>query len=484
MPFFRSVLSGRSLRYENGPVPAPRRWVILVVLACASFMDQLDTTVTVVAAPSVRRELGGGSATVQWLAAAYTLAFAVLLITGGRLGDIYGRRRMFLTGCFGFTAASVACGLSISPGQLIAARVVQGAFAALLVPQGLGIIKMVFPPRQLGTAFGVFAPVMGMATVCGPVIAGALISADFFGSGWRMVFLINLPVGVAVMACALVVLPRGRDRRAMKLGFSGTLLVTAAAALIIFPLVQGRTLGWPAWTWIMLAAGVAGFVLFAVHERTSRTPVIEPGLLRNRTYRSGVAVAVVFFGIVSGQALVLSMYMQVGLHYTPLRAALTGVPFSLGIAVTSAFANRLATRFGRRVLHAGLTVMAAGLLTLASFVHRFGPSITAGDLMLATTVLGSGMGLVFGPLFRAILGGVSQQESGSASGVLSAVQQLGGSLGVAVIATLYFSLTPRPSQTSAGMTITALTLIALVACTYLLVFLLPAREIAIGRESR
>lgn len=437
-------------------------------------MNQLDTTVTIVAAPSVRAELGGGSATAQWLAAGYTLAFAVFLIPAGRLGDIYGRRLMFLIGGAGFTTASVACGLSSGPGVLIAARVIQGAFGALLIPQGLGIIKGVFSRRELGTAFGVFAPVIGMATVCGPIVAGALIGADIFGTGWRMVFLINLPIGVIVLAAAALVLPRGEQRQRMQLDLIGAVLVTGAAVLVIYPLVQGRTLGWPVWTWIMLGCGALMFGMFAVYERsTHRTPIIEPSLLRNRTYLAGLAVAVVFFGAVAGQSLVLSMYMQAGLHFSAFHAALTGIPFSLAIAATSALANRFTTRLGRHVLHAGLAVMILGLLVLATTVHHYGASITVAKLVGPTTIMGVGMGLVFGPLFRAILGEVSQQESGSASGVLSAAQQFGGSLGVAAITTIYFTLISPPSQLSSGMTTTALLIAAVVGVTFVLIFLLP-----------
>jgi len=457
--------------------PARRRWLILVIVLCASIMDRLDATVVNVAGPAVRADIGGGSATVQWLAAGYTLAFAVFLITGGRLGDILGRRRMFLVGTVGFTVASAVCGLAVAPGELVAARIVQGAFGALLIPQGLGIIKAVFPPRELGGAFGAFAPIMGLASLGGPILAGTLIGADIFGTGWRMVFWINVPVGLAALAGAVFVLPRTRHRQAVRLDLLGVAVLTVAAVLVIYPLVQGRVLGWPAWTWAMLAGGALTFGLFVVYERTTRrAPIIEPSLLRNRTYLGGLAVAVVFFGAVAGLMLVLSVYAQTGLHWSPLHAALTGLPLALGIAGAGAAANKLIMRFGRRVLHAGLAVMILGLLLLAATVTHDGASVTSWTLVPGTAVTGVGMGLVFGPLFRTILGGISQRETGSASGTLSAVQQFGGSLGVAVFATGYYTLTAEASDAGVGMASVGLLIAAAVAVAFVLVFLLPKEE--------
>lgn len=453
-----------------------RRWWVLAVVVTASVMDQLDTTVTYVAAPSVQADIGGGPSTVQWLAAGYTLAFAVFLIVGGRLGDIYGRRRMFLLGAAGFTLASVACGIAATPTQLIAARVAQGAFGALLIPQGLGVIKAVFPPRELGAAFGAFAPAMGIASVAGPVLAGGLIDADLFGTGWRMVFLINLPIGLVALAFAAVLLPRSEERQPIRLDLVGAAMVTVGAVLVIYPLVQGRAAGWPPWTWVMLLAGVLVFGLFAVYERrTGRDPIIEPSLLRNRTYLGGLAVVVVFFGVVAGHSLVLNLYAQTTLHFSPLIAGITtGIPFSAGIAVASVFANRLIPRFGRVVLHGGMALMIGGLDGLAAVAGIFGLSLSFWALMLPTAVIGFGMGFVFGPLFRAVLGGVRQREVGSASGTIAAVQQFGGTLGVAGITTAYFALATGISTPMFPMVATALFIAALVAVAFGLVFVLPA----------
>lgn len=475
-----SPAQGRSGWSGQADVVAhPHRWLIMVITLCASVMNQLDTTIINVAAPSIRADLGGGPSTLQWFSAAYTLSFAVFLVIGGRLGDIYGRRTMFLVGAAGFTLASVACGLAFSSGVLIGARVVQGVFGALLIPQGLGIVRSVFPQRELGTAFGLFAPIMGLASVSGPILGGALINADVFGTGWRMVFLINLPIGIFAVLGAQLVVPREQERLKIKLDLAGVAILTLAAVLVIYPLVQGRSLGWPVWTWLMLLAGVAAFGLFGLYEsRTRRDPVIEPALFRNRVFIAGLTIAIVFFGAVSGVILAFSLYLQIGLHFTPVHAALTGLPMSLGIAVAGLVATKLTARFGRHVLHAGLSLVILGLLVLAWSVHHFGAQISSVDLLPSTVVTGFGLGLVFGPLFRVILGGIGQREIGSASGTLTAVQQFGGSIGVGAIGTLYFSLSSAPGATVSGMVATTLVVAAVAAAAFGLIFLLPNKKLA------
>ena len=218
-------------------------------------MDLIDGTVVGIAAPSIRAELGGGDAMIQWVAAGYTLAFAAGLITGGRLGDLYGRRRMFLVGLIGFVAASALCGLATSPGMLIGFRVAQGLLGAMLIPQGFGILKATFPPDDLGKAFGAFGPTIGLAVVGAPILGGALIAWDVAGLGWRTIFLINVPLGLAALALAAAVLPESRAEDGPRPDPVGMVLVSTGFALLVFPLVEGRELGWPAWTFGMLAAG-------------------------------------------------------------------------------------------------------------------------------------------------------------------------------------------------------------------------------------
>ena len=224
------------------------RWVVLAVVIGADAMDLMDSSIVNVAGPSIRRSLGGGTGTLQWLIAAYTLAFAVLLVTGARLGDIFGRRRLFLIGSAGFTLMSVACAVAPSPGLLIVFRALQGAFGALLIPQGFGMLKEVFPDEEMPKVFAAFGPTMGLSAIIAPILAGVLISADLLGTGWRLVFLINLPVGAIAFATALKVLPRGASHPGVRLDVIGMILVGLAMVGIVYPLIQGREDGWPSWT--------------------------------------------------------------------------------------------------------------------------------------------------------------------------------------------------------------------------------------------
>src|ERR687883_151143 len=266
--------------------PAYRwRWIVLALVLIAEVMDLLDSTVITIAAPTVRADLGGSASTMQWWAAGYTLAFGVLLIVGGRLGDIFGRRRVFVAGIAGFTLASAACALAPTPGALIATRVLQGGFGALLIPQGLGLIKTVFPPKETGGAFAPFGPVMGLAAIAGPILAGWLVQADLLGTGWRMIFLLNVPLGVLGLLGALRFMPEARAAGRIRLDPVGVVLISAASLCVIYPLVQGRELGWPAWTFALMAAGVALLGVFALAERRTRgTPMIAPSLLRTRVH--------------------------------------------------------------------------------------------------------------------------------------------------------------------------------------------------------
>lgn len=229
---------------EADEAPYKWRWLAFSAILAASIMNLLDAMITNIAAPSIRADIGGGLVLIQWLGAGYTLALAAGLITGGRLGDIYGRKPVFLIGAVGFTVSSVLCAVSVSPGTLIAARIAQGLFGALLLPQGLGTIRSIFPPRELATAFGAYGPAMGLATVAAPVVAGALISGDLFGTGWRMVFLINVPIGLFVIIAGFKYIPSKQAPSAAKLDVPGALLAGVAALLMIYPVVQGRSLDW------------------------------------------------------------------------------------------------------------------------------------------------------------------------------------------------------------------------------------------------
>src|SRR5580692_5133969 len=265
----------------------PLRWFVFAVVIAANIMDLMDATIVNVAGPSIRVALGGSASTLQWLPAGYTLAFAVFLIAGARLGDMFGRRRLFLIGSAGFTLMSAACAIAPSMQVLIVFRVLQGSFGALMIPQGFGMLKEVFADDEMTKVFGAFGPMMGLSVLVAPILAGALVEANLWGIGWRLVFLINVPIGIAAFAGAVRVLPRTVAHPGIRLDIGGMALIGLALTAIIYPLIQGRTDGWPAWTFTSLGAGAALLGAFVIWERRRRSaPLIEPGLLANRTYTS------------------------------------------------------------------------------------------------------------------------------------------------------------------------------------------------------
>ena len=423
------------------------RWVGLFVILAVEVMDLLDALVTTIAGPVIRSELGGSLSLIQWLGAAYTLAMAIGLLTGGRLGGIYGRRRMFLIGAAGFTAASMLCAFSWSPGVLITARAIQGLFGAIMLPQGLGMLRQMFSPAEQAKAFGAFGPVLGLSTVGGPILAGWLIDADYFGAGWRMIFFVNLPLGIFAIIGAQKFLPEYRSERTPRLDLLGVLLAAVGAFLLLFPLVQGRELDWPGWVFAMLALGVVVFGLFGRYEggREGKglDALITPSLFRKRAFTGGLAVGLVFFAALIGSSLIFTLYVQLGLGYSPLKAGLTTLPQAIGtVAGFVAAGSGLSERLGRRLLLIGTAVMMVGTAGVAVTVQLAGTGISPYQLIPALALNGVGMGLAMAPFFNIVLAGVDDEETGTASGALTSVQQLGGAFGVAVLGTIFFGLLP------------------------------------------
>lgn len=460
----------------TGTAPAYKwRWIVLGTVLVAEIMDLVDATIVNIAAPSIRAELGGSEAAMQWMLAGYTLAFAIGLISFGRLGDLVGRRRLFVIGAVGFTAASAVCGLATSPEMLIGSRIAQGLLGAVMIPQGFAILKAVFPPQEIGKAFSLFGPVMGLSAVAGPIIAGVLIDADWFGTGWRMIFFINIPIGVLALYGALRYMPEVKTAGASRLDLPGVVLVSLASGLLIYPLVQGRELGWPAWSIVMMVSSVAVFALFGWRERRSGNPVIDPSLFRSRGYVAGLGVITTFFLAMSGFLLVFNLFTQLGLHYSPLRAGLAMVPFSLGIAIGAPLSGGLlAPRWGRKALQLGIVVMTLAMAGVWFTLHTYGDATTVWNLVPATLVCGIGAGMVFAPLFDIILASIDDRAAGSASGVLTAMQQFGGAIGVAVIGTIFFQLLPAHQFLGATKSAT-LVAVALFVLSLLVTFALPKR---------
>ncbi|MGC4944316.1 DHA2 family efflux MFS transporter permease subunit [Kribbella sp. DT2] len=455
--------------------PYKWRWIVLATVLIAEIMDLVDATIVNIAAPSIQRELGGSNAAVQWMLAGYTLAFAIGLVSFGRLGDLVGRRKLFVIGAVGFTVASALCGLATSPGLLIGSRVAQGLLGAVMIPQGFAILKSVFPPDEIGKAFGLFGPVMGLSAVAGPVLAGVLIDANWFDAGWRMIFWINVPIGLAAIVGALRWMPEVKTPGARGLDPAGVILVSLGAGLLIYPLVQGRELGWPLWTIAMMVASIPVFALFGRRERRSGNPVIDPSLFRSRGYVAGLGVISTFFLAMSGFTLVLNLFTQLGLHYSPLKAGLAMVPFSLGIAIGAPLsAGLLAPKLGRVALQLGIGVMTLAMVWVWITLVRNGDATTIWDLVPPLLLVGIGSGMVFAPLFDIILASIDDSAAGSASGVLTAMQQFGGAIGVAVIGTIFFQLLPTDGFLGAAKTST-LVATGLFVVALAITWLLPRR---------
>jgi EmrB/QacA subfamily drug resistance transporter len=421
----------------------PRRWVALGVVLTAAFMQLVDISIVNVAIPSIQRDLDATYAQIQWVLAGYQLAFAVTLITGGRLGDIFGRKRLFMLGMAGFTLASALCGLAQSPAMLIGARIFQGFMGALMFPQTLSVIQVTFPPRERGTAFGLFGATIGLATITGPLVGGLLINGDLLGLEWRPIFLVNVPIGIVALALAMRYLDESKAPDALRTDLVGVGIVSAGLLLLVYPLVQGRDLGWPPWTFISMAAAVpvlAGFVAWERRKKADGSPLVELDLFRQRAFVAGLLVAGIFFMGIPAFFLTFTLWLQIGLGFSALHAGLTGIPFAVGSAIASAASVRLAPRLGRRILSLGALLISLGMTGIIVTVDRYSGAIHSWQLIPALAVCGLGLGCVIAPLVNVVLAGIRGQDAGSASGVLTTVQQLGGAVGVAVIGVIFFGL--------------------------------------------
>lgn len=421
---------------------APRTRAVLATVLTAAFLTQAGVTAVNVAVPAIQRGFEAGPALAQWIPAGYTLPFALLLITGGRLGDLLGRRRVFLAGAAGFTAASVLAALAPGPGTLIAARVLQGAAAAVIGPQVLAVMRAVVPPERRGAALGAYSAVIGLATVGGPVLGGVLVQFAPFDAGWRSIPAAQALFGLAVLAGGAL-LPDRRDRASGGLDPLGLLTSTACLLLLLHPLVSGAEHGWPWYSWAALAAAPAAAALFAVverrRERRGGLPLVPVALFADRVFTAGVAVTVVTAALVGGFFLVFVLHLQNGAGMSPALTGLVVSPWALGTAAASKPAIGWARRSGRRVLMTGGAVMAAGLAALAALTAAL-PAPPLLPTMALLALVGVGMGLVSAPVLDLVLAALPDADAGAAAGVFTTFKQLGAALGVAVLGGLFFAV--------------------------------------------
>ena len=473
-------VSAPSATLASTPAPVvdhPRRWLILSIVLVVEIMDLLDGTIVNVAAPTIRTDLGASTTALQWIVGGYALALAVGLVVGGRLGDIFGRRRLFMIGIALFTMSSLLSGIAPDTRVLIVFRLTQGLAAALMIPQGFGIIRSAFSTEDLPKAFGLFGPVIGLSAVFGPIVGGLLVGADLFGTGWRLVFLINLPLGILAFVGAWRVLPESKTTGATQLDWRGAVLVGLAAGLLVYPLIQGREADWAPWTFVMMASSFGALGLFAWYQRrreeTGRDPLITMSLFSKRAFSSGLGVIMLFFGAFTGLMLAITLYLQLGLGYSALHAGVSLGPICLGLAIGAVLGGGFLTqRFGRRVLHGGFTVQIVGVAATYAVINAQGLTVTTWQLAGPLLVAGFGVGLVVAPLFGFILAAVNDEETGSASGVLNALQQLASAVGVAVLGTVFFAALPSPGYVG-GLEHVLVLVVGLTIAAMLLALLLP-----------
>lgn len=448
-------------------------WAILALVLLADALDVIDATVTNIAAPTIARELNGGEGLIKWLGPAYLLAMGVLLVLGGRLGDRFGQRRLFLIGMGGFTLASAVAGFAPDPTLLIAARVAQGAFGALLLPQGMAIMTKAFDGRMLAKAFGLFGPALGLSSVGGPVLAGFLISADLFGLSWRPIFLANIMLGVVGLVLAVRILPRDDegDRSTVVDGWGSGLLAVTMLGLL-YGLIEGSTNGWSAVPVASIVVGVLFFAAFAYRQRTATHPLITPSLLQNRGFTSGLLVCLVAVAAGTGLLFVLSLFLQEGLHVSPRNTSLALVPLTLGL-VAAGFAamGGLVARFGRRLVFIGLVVDLVGCGWVLALVVHSGTTVSLWALAPALFVIGVGIGLSFATIPVVALGDAKPDEAGSASGSFSSIQQLASAIGSAAVTSTFFQA--ATSGMAHAMEVTLIVVLAVTALSLPIVALMP-----------
>ncbi|WP_199783163.1 MFS transporter [Streptomyces alboniger] len=444
----RSILSGN--RSPGG------RTVMLVVVLVAELMNALDGSVVYTALPSIQHDTGASGAAVQWIHAAYALTFALGLITGGRLGDLYGRKRLFLLGTGVFTAASLLCGLAGTPALLIAARVVQGGAAVVMVPQVLATLHVSFDEGSRAKAFGLYGTVMSLGSVAGPVLGGVLTGADVFGLGWRPIFLINLPIGLATVLLGLRYLPESRDLTARRPDLTGMALAGLGLLLVMYPLTVGGAHQWPAWSFLMMGGGMLALAGFVVQQRArtarGRDPLVVLALFRSRTFAAGLSAQLVF-GLLSGVFfLAWTLFMQDGLGLSPRRAAVGFVVASVGEMAGAWLAMSAAGGRGRRAPQAGALLAAAALGGYVWLIRDQGTVLSPALTVLPLLPVGLGLGMVGAALADMTLRQVDHDHAGSASGIFNTSTQLGIALGTALTAVVFFARFPAGSH---GTTVTA-----------------------------
>jgi EmrB/QacA subfamily drug resistance transporter len=421
----------------------PWRWIAFGVLLGAGFMNLLDLTIVNVALPSLQIAFSASSSQIEWVVAAYILVFALGLLPAGRLGDIYGRRALFISGVVVFTIGSALCGFATSIETLVAARVVQAVGSAMMTPQTLAFVPALFAPREQGVAFALGGLSAGLASVVGPLLGGLLIGADIWGLGWRPIFLVNLPFGVLAIVMAMKYVPKLKPQPNMGNDFVGIALAGIALLMVVFPLIEGRALGWPVWCFGLMTAALPMAALFVgwQHRQASKgaAQLVPVALLANRQFLIGTGLAALLFSGIPSFFLVLAIYLQSGFGLTPLHFGLTTIPFSVGVLVASVVASKLGLRWQRQRITVGALCLMTGMIIVRFVVAGTKDAVVWTRFAPPLFLAGVGLGSTISPLFQMVLSSVAGRDAGSASDALQSFQQVGGALGVAIMGQIFFA---------------------------------------------
>jgi len=451
------------------PVLSSRRWWVLATVVAAQFMFGVDVFIVNVAIPTIAAELNASAAQIEAVIAIYLIAYATLVVTGGRLGDIYGTRNVFIAGVLGFTVTSLWCALAQSGPELIVARLAQGATAALMVPQVLATIHLLFADASRGRAFGIYGIVLGLAGAAGFLLGGILVTLDLAGFGWRAVFFVNVPFGVVIMATAWKIMPTVPRRAGTRLDIAGAIVLFVGLLCLIGPMLFGHDVGWSPWVWLVMAVGVAVIASFLRLERAvarrGGMPLIDLALLSDRAFMRGLAAVFFFFFANLSFYLVMTMFMQKALRIPPLQAGLVFVPLALTFVIASRHSAARAKRRGTLVLIEGCAVQA--LVTTVEWIAA--PSAIV--LALVLTIFGYGQGLVMAPLSSAVLSTVRPASAGAGSGMYGTTAQIANAAGVAAIGAVFFAIEASQSARPALSAASALFALSIIACAAFLTWM-------------
>lgn len=428
----------------DGFEPDPRRWRALAVVLVAGFMVLLDVSIVNVALPSIAAGTGADESDLQWIVSGYALAFGLVLVAGGRIGDARGRRPTLVFGLVLFTLASLACGAAQNATWLVVARLVQGIGGGLITPQNSGLIQALFRGQERGRAFGLFGAVIGVSTAIGPLLGGVLIQLGGIEQGWRWIFLVNLPIGIGAVVLAFRTVPHTRLPKGQRTDYdpTGAVLLGVAVLLLLLPFVESRT--WEtAAKWLLLIPGALLVGVFALWERSygrrGKEPMVDLALFGRRSYTFGTTLGLAYFAGFTGVFFIYTQFLQEGVGYSALQAGLASTPFAVGAAVASGLGGRVVYRIGRSLVAIGLVLVVVGLLATWVVIGLVSGPAVGWAVALPFLVAGLGNGLVISPNQTLTLSEVPPQQGGAAGGVLQTGQRLGSAAGIAAVGSLFYA---------------------------------------------